>query len=127
MKLQHAASLAVGVLLMRQLISVAIVGLTMTVGICSALSGAEAERRVIVLHYQRELMFREIAEVLSVTRFEGSRSSSRMRGSARSVDDLGRPLVDVPPSLRTSARRPTEPAWEPVVRSSSAWASVTRA
>ncbi|NQT52833.1 FliA/WhiG family RNA polymerase sigma factor [bacterium] len=37
----------------------------------------EAERRVIVLHYQHELMFKEIAEVLSVTRSRVSQIHSR--------------------------------------------------
>ena len=54
-------------------------------------------------------------------------SSSCMSGAAKSAHDLGRALVEFPPSLVTSARRPTDPACEPVARSKLAWAIIIRA
>ena len=50
-----------------------------------------------------------------------------MSGAAKSAHDLGRALVEFPPSLVTSARRPTDPACEPFARSKLAWAIITRA
>ena len=57
-----------------------------------------------------------------------STSSSWIRRRASSALDLGRALAEVPPSLRTSLRRPTEPAVEPATAlSSSVWATASRA